>query len=278
MKITPITPTIGAEITGIDLEQPLSDHSWQAIARAFADHHVLVFRDQVLSRERHKAFARRFGEIHIHPSKKHAKTTQDPEFFLIDIKPDDKGSNGEVWHADITCEQQPPYASLLYITEVPKNGGGDTLFANMHDAFDELSPSMQAYLGGQQAFHDGEQDLRRYCIRLKPGQYYPAHAHPVVVVHPFTGRPVLYVNEAFTSHLLEMPLFESNLILNGLYDRIRSNPRLHCRVQWTPNMLTLWDNYSVQHQAVFDYQGYRRYGERITVSSPATPKAYSAAS
>ena len=78
MKITPITPTIGAEITGIDLEQPLSDHSWQAIARAFADHHVLVFRDQVLSRESHKAFARRFGEIHIHPSKKHAKTPQDP--------------------------------------------------------------------------------------------------------------------------------------------------------------------------------------------------------
>jgi len=274
MNLIPITPSLGAEVEGIDLSQPLHERTFEALAKAFSEHHVLVFRNQTLSRDDHKAFARHFGEIHIHPSQRHFKPRGDPEIFLIDIQPDAKGSNGEVWHADITCEEVPPFASSLYLTEVPDNFGGDTLFANLQEAFEDLSPSMQQYLMTKRAFHDGEQDLRRYGIKLKAGQSYPAHDHPVVIAHPVTGRPVLYVNEGFTSHLLSVPNFESEFVLSGLFDRIRRNPRLHCRIKWSPNMITLWDNYAVQHQAVFDYQGFRRYGERITIAAPGAPKAF----
>ena len=126
----------------------------------------------------------------------------------------------------------------------------------------------------QSAFHDGERDLLRYGIRLKPGQSYPAHTHPVVIQHPKTQKPVLYVNEGFTAHLLNVPSFESDLILQGLFQRIKTNARHQCRIKWTPNMITLWDNYSVQHQAIFDYSGYHRYGERITIAADQAPEAF----
>jgi taurine dioxygenase len=277
MKLVRITPSLGAEVEGLDLSKELSSAQIQALQTAFETHHVLVFRDQTLSREAHKAFASYFGPIHVHPSKRNLKQDEDPDIFFIDIKPESKQSNGETWHSDITCEAIPPYASMLYLTKVPENLGGDTLFANLQAAFEELSPDLQHYLMQQSAFHDGELDLMRYGIRLKPGQSYPAHAHPAVIQHPKTKKPVLYVNEGFTAHLLGVPAFESNLILQGLFQRIRTNARHQCRIKWTPNMITLWDNYSVQHQAIFDYSGYHRYGERITLASDQAPQAYTVA-
>ena len=274
MNLIPITPSLGAEVEGLDLTQPLSSEQVRALQSAFETHQVLVFRDQVLSREAHKAFARYFGDIHVHPSKQNLKRDEDPDLFFIDIKPDSKQSNGETWHADITCEARPPYASMLYLTRVPDNLGDDTLFANLQAAFEELSPELQQYLMQQSAFHDGELDLMRYGIRLKPGQSYPAHTHPVVIQHPKTEKPVLYVNEGFTAHLLNVPSFESDLILQGLFQRIKTNARHQCRIKWTPNMITLWDNYSVQHQAIFDYSGFYRYGERITIAADEPPQAF----
>ncbi len=274
VKVTPITPDLGAEISDIDLSQSLSPDLFQALQTAFNRHHVLVFRDQALTRDQHKDFARQFGPIHIHPSKKQLSTKDDPEIFLIDIKPDAKQSNGETWHADITCEEIPPYASMLYLTQLPENGGGDTLFANMQAAYAELSSDLQVYLRTKRALHDGEIDLARYGIRLKGNQTYPANSHPVVIAHPKTGMPTLYVNEGFTSHLLGVPRFESDLILSGLFNRLETNPRHQCRIRWTPNMMTLWDNYSVQHQAIFDYAGFARYGERITIAATTPPQAF----
>ena len=113
MNLIPITPSLGAEVEGLDLTQPLSSEQVRALQSAFETHHVLVFRDQVLNREAHKAFARYFGDIHVHPSKQNLKQDEDPDLFFIDIKPDSKQSNGETWHADITCEARPPYASML---------------------------------------------------------------------------------------------------------------------------------------------------------------------
>ena len=277
MIITSITPELGAEISDIDLRHPLDLDVIEAIQAAFNRYHVLVFREQTLTRDQHKVFARYFGPIHIHPSKKQLNTRDDPEIFLIDIKPDAQQSNGETWHADITCEATPPYASMLYLTQLPENGGGDTLFANMQAAYAELSRELQAYLRTKRALHDGEIDLARYGIRLKNGQTYPASSHPVVIAHPKTGEATLYVNEGFTSHLLDVPRFESDLILSGLFKRIETNPRHQCRIRWTPNMITLWDNYSVQHQAIFDYAGYSRYGERITIESEGAPQAFALA-
>ena len=120
MKCSPITPSLGAEVSDVDLQTPISPSTASQLRQALNKHHVLVFRSQHLDREAHKAVARCFGELHTHPSRRHLARDQDPEFFLIDIKPDARQSNGETWHADITCEEVPPRASLLYLTNLPQ--------------------------------------------------------------------------------------------------------------------------------------------------------------
>jgi taurine dioxygenase len=138
---------------------------------------VLVFRNQNLSRDEHKTFARNFGELHIHPSKRNGMNKDDPEIFVIDIKADARQANGEAWHSDVSCEPVRPLASLLYVTKTPENEGGDTMFANMYEAYNELSEAMKHLLSDKQAFHDGEIDLRNYGVKLKPGQFYPSAHH-----------------------------------------------------------------------------------------------------
>ena len=274
LDIEPITPGIGAEISGLNLAEPLGDDRVLALREAFLRHLVLVFRDQSLTRNQHKQFGRYFGELHVHPSHRSGMNkTGDPEIFVVDTPADAKQSNGEAWHSDVSCEENPPMASLLYVTTVPENGGGDTLFANMYDAYDELSKDMKQLLLGKTAWHDGEIDLRNYGIRLRPDQTYPKASHPVVVRHPETERPLLFVNGSFTSHIEGIPQWESDMLLNGLYDFVARNARLHCRVRWTPGTLVMWDNRCVQHQAIRDYAGYARYGERVSVLDRQRPAA-----
>ena len=273
MNIFSITPTIGAEISGVDLSA-LDHDSVSIIKDAFLKHHVLVFRDQVLTRDQHKAFGRLFGELHIHPSKRNGMNHEDPELFIVNTKPDAKLTNGEAWHSDVSCEEIPPMASILYVTKCPGNGGGDTMFANMHAAFDELSPELQTLLIGKTAYHDGEIDLRNYGIRLRPGQTYPKASHPVVPRHPQTGKAYLFANGSFTSHIEDMPRWESDMLLQGLYQRTATNPRIQCRVKWSPNTVVMWDNRSAQHHAILDYAGFARYGERVSVLDVERPQPF----
>ena len=165
-------------------------------------------------------------------------------------------------------------ASLLHVIRMPENGGGDTLFANMNAAWEELSLSLKKMLDGKTAVHDGEIDLRNYGIKLKAGQVYPAAAHPIVTQHPETGKPVLFVNASFTSHIEGMPPWESRMLLEGLYQFVTANARIQCRVKWTPGTLVMWDNRSVQHQAIRDYAGYARYAERVSLLDHVRPAAY----
>jgi len=275
IEITAITPNIGAEVAGADLTN-LSDEIFAEVKAAFLKHHVLVFRNQNLTRDQHKDFGRRFGDIHIHPSKRSGLNTKDdPELFIIDTKPDAKQSNGEAWHSDVSCEVIPPLASLLYVTRVPDNGGGDTMFTNMSEAYNEMSPAMKLFLADKTAFHDGEIDLMNYGIRLKVGQTYPKASHPVIIKHPDTGQAILFVNKSFTSHIEQLNRWESDAVLAGLYEFIESNLRTQCRVKWTANTLVMWDNRSVQHQAIRDYVGYARYGERVSIVPKVRPIAYS---
>ncbi len=273
MHISPITPTVGAEVTGVDLTS-LNPEAESAIQAAFLKHHVLVFRNQSLTRDQHKAFGRLFGELHIHPSKRNGMNQQDPELFIVNTKPDAKLTNGEAWHSDVSCEEIPPKASILYVTKCPENGGGDTLFANMHAAFDELSPDLQTLLLNKTAYHDGEIDLRNYGIRLRDGQTYPKASHPLVPRHPENGRPYLFANGSFTSHIEGIERWESDMLLQGLYQRTANNPRIQCRVKWQPNTLVMWDNRSVQHHAILDYAGFARYGERVSVLDEQRPQPY----
>ena len=273
MNISPITPTLGAEILGANLAE-LAPSDVTAIKEAFFTHHVLVFRDQTLTRDQHKAFGRLFGELHIHPSKRNGMNQEDPELFIVNTKPDAKLTNGEAWHSDVSCEEIPPIASILYVTRCPENGGGDTMFANMHAAFAELSADMQQLLIGKTAYHDGEIDLRNYGLRLRDGQTYPKASHPLVPVHPQNGKPYLFANGSFTSHIEGIPRWESDMLLQGLYQRTATNPRIQCRVKWTPNTVVMWDNRSVQHHAILDYAGFARYGERVSVLDSERPRAF----
>lgn len=273
ITVDPLTPKLGAEIQGADLAN-LSDQVIDEIKTAFKEHLVLVFRDQEMTRDEHKAFGRLFGELQTHPAKTELGFPGDPEIFNINITADTDVANGESWHTDLSCEPVPPMASALYITEVPPSGGGDTLFANMQEAYATLSKPVQGLLQNLTAFHDGFKDLRHYGYEPKPGQTYPQASHPVVTQHPDTGKPVLFVNEPFTDKINELSRFESDALLNMLYRHIETNTRFHCRVRWYEKSVVLWDNRAVHHHAVWDYYPESRKGERVTVKCPAAPTAF----
>jgi len=273
LRVCPITPSLGAEVDGADLSA-LDDDLVADIRRAFRAHLVLVFRDQQLTRDQHKAFGRLFGELQTHPAKTNLGLPGDPEIFDVNITSKTRVANGESWHTDLSCEPVPPMASALYITEVPPSGGGDTLFANMQEAFAALSPAIQKMLLELTAFHSGYRDLKAYGYEPKPGQTYPTATHPVVIRHPETGKPVLFVNEAFTEKINELSPRESSAILDMLYRHIETNTRFHCRVKWQANTLVLWDNRAVHHHAVWDYFPETRRGERVTVRGTEPPEAY----
>ena len=269
-EVSTLTPHLGAEVRGIDLSVPLDEAQVADVHRAFADWGVLVFRDQHLDREAHKAFARHFGHLHVHPMN-HARK-QDPEILIVKTTAESAYTAGDAWHADVTCDEIPPLGSALYITEVPEGGGGDTLFADMYMAYDELSPTMQSFLEGLTAVHDGAIPYVGSYKSTPPEGGYPRNEHPVITVHPVTGRKVLYVNPGFTSHIKGLKRWESKALLQALYDLVATSPKLHCRVRWEPNTLTLWDNRCVQHHAVWDYYPNSRYGERVSILDDVRPQ------
>ena len=187
--VTTLTPHLGAEVTGLDLSQPLDEDQRRDLHQAFADWSVLVFRDQHLDREAHKSFGRYFGDLHVHPMN-HARET-DPELLIVKTTKDSPYTAGDAWHTDVTCDAIPPLASALYITETPEVGGGDTLYADMYLAYELLSPSMQSFLERLTAVHDGGVPYVGAYGSTPPEGGYPRSEHPVVTVHPVTGRKVL---------------------------------------------------------------------------------------
>ena len=274
ISLVTITPKLGAEVQGADLAN-LDADTLKEVHDAFREHLVLVFRDQRITRDQQKAFGRSFGELQTHPAKTNLGVPGDPEIFDIKVTAKTKVANGEGWHTDLSCEPIPPLASALYITEVPQCGGGDTLFANMHEAYETLSDPIKDMLVNLTAFHDGHKDLMHYGRQLKPGETYPQANHPVVIAHPETGKPILFVNEPFTSHINELSKTESDAILTMLYRHIETNTRFHCRVKWQKNTVVLWDNRAVHHHAVWDYYPESRTGERVTVKQELPPSRYS---
>ena len=267
--VSTLTPHLGAQVEGLDLSQPLDAPQLHDLHQAFADWGVLVFRNQHLDREAHKAFGRYFGDLHVHPMNYSRKS--DPEILIVKTTKDSPYTAGDAWHTDVTYDAIPPLASALYITETPEVGGGDTLFADMYLAYELLSPAMQQFLEGLTAVHDGGVPYVGAYGSTPPEGGYPRSEHSVITVHPVTGKKVLYVNSGFTSHIKGLRRWESQALLDALFAHIATTPRLHCRVQWEPNTLTLWDNRCTQHHAVWDYQPHSRYGERVSVLGTEPP-------
>ena len=261
IQVVPLTPNIGAEIGGIDLASPLSDQQFNEIHHVLMRHLVVFFRDQKLTTDQHKAFGRRFGELHIHPV---VGMADHPE--VIEIMADENSTYiaGEVWHSDVTCDPEPPMGSILYIHRTPDNGGGDTLFANMYRAYETLSEPVRRMIDGLTAVHDGE---RVYRVRQGRTEHrnYPRSEHPVVRTHPVTGRKALFVNRNFTSHITGMSKLESDALLEMLY-RHSERDDVKCRFKWRPNSIAFWDNRCAMHQAMWDYYPQKRYGQRVTIA------------
>ena len=270
--VNSLTPHIGAEIQGVDLSKPLDNEQFSEVYRAWLDWKLVVFRDQHLTQDQHKALGRRFGSLHVHPMQH--SYGGDPEILRIKTTKDSRYTAGEGWHTDVTCDEIPPMGSMLYITQTPEVGGGDTLFADMYLAWELLSETMKGMLAGLTAVHDGALPfLSSYRVAPPDGKEYPRNEHPLVIAHPETGRKVLYVNSGFTSHIKGLAPAESKAILQFLFNHIATTPRLYCRVEWQPNTLTFWDNRCTQHHAVWDYYPHSRYGERVTIVGTQRPKA-----
>jgi taurine dioxygenase len=222
-----------------------------------------VFRDQQLSPEDHKRFARCFGELR--RQQRAEGDDRDPE--ILDIKADQNSTfvDGNDWHTDGTADAEPSLGSMLYMIRPPAIGsGGDTMFANMHLAYEMLSPTMQGFLDGLTAVHDGLVPWKGY---QPPADFViPKSEHPVVVRHPDTGRKLLFVNPGFTTHIVQLSAEESRALLDLLFGLVATKPLLSCRVRWAPNTLVFWDNRCTQHHAIWDYYPHARYGQRVTIN------------
>ena len=267
-----LTPHIGAEIDGVDLSKNLSNEQFSEIYQAWLNWKVLVFRDQDLDRDQHKAFARKFGSLHVHPMQHHYKG--DPEILKIKTTKDSSYTAGNGWHTDVTCDAIPPLGSMLYIKKTPESGGGDTEFADMYLAYELLSDTMKELLSGLVAVHDGALPyLKSYNVSAPDGQEYAKNEHPIIATHPETGQKILYINSGFTSHIKGLSSWESDAILGSLKLFIDRTPRLTCRVSWEPNTLTFWDNRCTQHHAVWDYWPHCRAGERVSILGTERPAA-----
>lgn len=267
MRVRPVTSNIGAEIEGVDLTAALDDTTIGAIRAALDAHHVLFFREQFISPAQHLAFAQRFGPISVAPfGPKHPDF---PEITVLDqVQP--KGEGADNWHADNTFMPAPPFGSILRCELLPELGG-DTCWASGFAAFDALSPAMQEFLTGKRAMHDISRMLNK-AISIgaetapfeKMAAMWPPHEHPVVTVHPITGRKCLYVNGNWTSRIVGLTERENDALLPMLIDHIR-NPDFQVRLRWAPGTIAFWDNRFVQHFAVADYGGHRRVMHRVTI-------------
>jgi taurine dioxygenase len=252
INVMPVTPRIGAEVAGLTLARPLSNRQVEELHLALAEHQVLFFRDQPLDVESHKALGRYFGELHIHPNTPGPEGH--PEILPIHADANSERIAGEYWHSDVSCDEEPPLGSILYLHTVPPVGG-DTLFASQYAAYDALSPRMKAYLEGLTATHSGEHVYRATNVlvgRDDRGKVFPKASHPIIRTHPVSKRKALFVNQGFTTHIDGLAQEESRAILNYLFEHC-TRPEFQVRFRWRPHSVAFWDNRSVQHMALWDY-------------------------
>jgi len=279
MQIRRLSPALGAEVTGIDVAK-ISDSQFETLRQAWNDAEgFLVLRAQTLEPEEHVAFARRFGPLFGEADQFQESVLKNllpgqPALYRVSNKKDAKGEPlgreraGTYWHSDVSFRREPAQASLLYGIEVPDNGG-DTMFASLSKAYAALSDAMKRLLGTLDAVHDfrvaavssgsyAQSDLANQDFDGKNRAI-----HPVVVRHPETGRPTLYVNPGFTSHLDGFDQAESDALLRFLYTHCQ-RPEFIYRHRWSQGDMVIWDNRCTMHFAVSDYNA-DRYMHRATV-------------
>ena len=270
LKTRRVAGALGAELSGVDLSQPLDDATIAAIRAAFVEHQVIFFRDQALTPAQQVAFGARFGPLNVHPFV--AGMAGQPEVMEIIKEPSDRINFGGGWHSDMSFLERPSIGSILYAVELPEFGG-DTLFASQAAAYDALSSGLKQTLEGLSAVHSpsreyspqGQSAQKRGSMQVAEADGYVGEfVHPMVLVHPETGRKALYVNPAFTLRIDGWKTSESKALLDYLFNHCRYEA-FTCRFHWEPGSIAFWDNRSVWHFALNDYPGQRRHMRRVTV-------------
>ena len=259
LTVTPVTPTIGAQISGVDLRHPLDASSKRAVEDALAIHQVVFFRDQQLTIEQHKAFSASLGDLWAHPYL--PRPDEHPEMLVVQAKPGATKAPGQGWHTDMSADETPPSVSILRMVSVPPSGG-DTLFASMYAAYDALSEDWKRFIDPLNARHSS---AGRHGGEFGLDFDHSGAVHPVVRRHPVTGRKALYVNPGFTVALQGMSNAESRAVLDFLFSHCE-NPEFHVRFRWEPHSIAMWDNRCVMHHAIFDYEPEQRLGYRFTLT------------
>ena len=265
ITVAPLAGALGAEISGVDLSDDLTDDVVAEIRRAWLDHVVVFFRDQPISDDRFVAFAGRLGKIGRYPFV--PGIDGHPEIIAVLKEPNETVNFGGIWHSDTVYLDRPPMATLLLAREIPPVGG-DTMFANQYAAFEALSPALQRLLEplravNSSALADVSKTREDRMQDEGTAQQFEA-THPVVRTHPETGRKALYVNVAHTARFDGMTEEESRPLLQFLFAH-QVRPEFTCRFRWQPGSMALWDNRCAQHNPINDYHGHRRLLHRITL-------------
>jgi len=272
--VSPVTPSIGAVVEGIDLGAELSDGTIAEIRDALVQHKVLFFRGQDITTEQHIAFGRRFGELEIHPM---SVKQEHPEIFNLRTRTDEGAMymgkpryGADEWHSDVTWREVPSFGSILRCRIMPEVGG-DTMWADMTAAYDGLSPAMKDWVCSLTALHDGSGFATVMGISREEWlEQFPLQEHPVVRTIPETGAKVLYVNRTFTRSIKGLSQKESDWLLDHLYAQA-SIPEYQVRLRWQKNTFAFWDNRQCQHYAIGDYYSAMRHVERVTIMGTEKP-------
>ena len=266
-EVNRLSPTIGGEILGIDLSKPLTSEVKDLIYEALLVYKVIFFRNQDLTTEEHLDFSNNFGELEVHPFAPHKEDF--PEVLKITHNKKSRGREN-TWHSDVTWREKPSLGSVLRMIEKPDHGG-DTLFADMYAAYDDLNDDIKDTLEGAIAVHDFAGFRDRLIKEGKSqeeieafNEKYPMPEHPVIRTHPDTKKKVIYVNRAFTQHIKGWKKQDSDSMLQFLYSRA-SIPEYQCRFKWENNSIAFWDNRACQHYAASDYWPNIRKVERVTI-------------
>lgn len=258
LEVTRLSGSLGAEVRGIALANA-GPADADTLSSMLLEHLVLFFPEQHLTPDEHCAFGRLFGELEAHPNL--SMDAERPEFFELRAT-GGAGAIADEWHSDLTCQAQPSVLAILHMKKCP-DYGGDTLWANMYKAYDSLSQPMKDLCEGLTALHDASPH----------GAPERKAIHPVVRVHPATGRKSLFVNEHFTRRIVELSNDESDVLLRHL-TRHATETRFTVRYSWTEGTIAMWDNRCTQHHVLDDFDG-ERVIQRVTVMGDE-PKAAAA--
>jgi taurine dioxygenase len=283
LRIRPTGAALGAEVQGVDL-RALDDDTFAAIHGAWLDHQVLLFREQQLSDEDLVAFSRRFGDLDEAPVQETGKRFVEghPEIYVVSNVVQDGvaigslGSGEAVWHTDMSYLPDPPKASVLYALEVPPSGG-DTSFCSMYAAWDELPAALRRRVEGLRVKHDGTYNsggyLRQGITPTDDPRTSPGTFHPLVYVHPETGRRGLYLGRRRNSYIEDASLEESNALLDEIWSHA-TRDSLTWRHQWRPGDLVLWDNRCTMHRRDAFDPTTRRIMHRTQIKATRPPQRH----